>query len=124
MTDKGVYKPDCPLHLEVCYPSCYWWKVDGCSFNETAELYPLKVTVIDVEELGKNCWAPCRFIQEDGRCSRVWTCNYPEKENCRAVTAEIKYLLEERERANRVIKNLDKQVHELMKMLKKSPNAN
>jgi len=30
---KGVNKPDCPLKLEVCYRSCYWWKDGDCTFS-------------------------------------------------------------------------------------------
>lgn len=124
MSDKGISKPDCPLKLNVCYPSCYWWDEKGCTFNKTAELYPLKVAVIDTEELGNNCWLPCRFIQEDGRCCRVWTCTYPEKKHCKAVIAEIKNLLVEKERISRLSKNLDNQIRVLIKLLKKSANEN
>jgi len=32
--DKGVSVNDCPIKLEVCYPSCYWWdrKNKRCAF--------------------------------------------------------------------------------------------
>lgn len=36
MNSKGVRKPDCPLHLEVCYPSCHWWRRTSCGFREEA----------------------------------------------------------------------------------------
>jgi len=31
-TIKGVSAPNCPLGLEVCYPSCYWWMDGECTF--------------------------------------------------------------------------------------------
>ena len=29
---KGVSAPNCPLGLEVCYGSCYWWMDGKCTF--------------------------------------------------------------------------------------------
>ena len=34
MNDTGKRRDDCPLKLEVCYPSCFWWR-EGyqCAFE-------------------------------------------------------------------------------------------
>lgn len=50
----------------------------------------MKSAVVSSKELGTNCWSPHRFC--GGRCSRVMTCNYPEKHTCEAVKDEISYL--------------------------------
>lgn len=75
--------------------------------------------VVTSAELGTNCWAPCRFIQKDGRCPRVWTCSYPEKQSCEAVNAEIESIKEQKKRLEQVDANLDKRIEELNAMLKK-----
>jgi len=31
--DKGHAVEDCPLYLEVCYPSCYFWR-GRCAYND------------------------------------------------------------------------------------------
>ena len=72
-----------------------------------------------VEELGTNCWHPCRFIQDDGRCFRVWTCSYPEKQTCQAIHAEIVHIKDEQRRLIQVSFNLDERVEQLSAMLKK-----
>ena len=51
---------------------------------------------VTIEELGVNCWLPRRFIEGE-RCCRVMDCTYPEKKTCRAVDAEIDWLLKEQE---------------------------
>ena len=28
--DKAIRVPNCPINLEVCYPSCYWRRGDRC----------------------------------------------------------------------------------------------
>ncbi len=33
-TIKGVSAPNCPLKLEVCFPSCYWWHNGNCALAE------------------------------------------------------------------------------------------
>ena len=36
---KGVSVNNCPIKLEVCYPSCYWWdrKNKGCTYFDGDE---------------------------------------------------------------------------------------
>ena len=37
MTDKGTTVKNCPIHLEVCYRSCFYWGWNGeqrCHFPE------------------------------------------------------------------------------------------
>ena len=75
--------------------------------------------IVTISELGTNCWHPCRFIQEDGRCSRVWTCSYPEKKTCQAVHAEIAQIKVEQKRLLQVSSNLDERVEQLAEMLQK-----
>ena len=29
---RGVSVHDCPLKLEVCFPSCHWWKEEKCTY--------------------------------------------------------------------------------------------
>lgn len=72
-----------------------------------------------LSELGTNCWHPCRFIQEDGRCARVWTCTYPEKKKCEAIYAEIAFIKQEQKRLMQVSANLDERIEQLAEMLKK-----
>jgi hypothetical protein len=47
-------------------------------------------TVVKSSDLGSNCWLPCRFTGNN-RCEHVFTCKYPEKNKCKAVTVEIEY---------------------------------
>lgn len=75
--------------------------------------------VVTASELGTSCWQPCRFIQKDGRCPRVWTCSYPEKKTCQAVHAEIAHIKGEQKRLIQVCSNLDERVEELAGMLQK-----
>lgn len=51
----------------------------------------IKYIVVEQSELGANCWLPARFI-EGQRCPRVTGCRYPEKRDCKAVSAEVDYL--------------------------------
>jgi len=76
-------------------------------------------TVVTSAELGTNCWHPCRFIQQDGRCCRIWTCSYLEKKTCQAIHAEIAHTKVEQRRLIQVISTLDKRVKELFGMLQK-----
>ena len=55
----------------------------------------VKYAVVNLKDVGKNCWLPERFV-EGGRCSRVHLCNYPEKKTCKAVDAELAYLHQKR----------------------------
>jgi len=75
--------------------------------------------VVEASELGTNCWHPCRFIQEDGRCCRIWTCSYPEKKTCQAIHAEIAHTKVEQRRLIQVISTLDERVKKLFGRLKK-----
>jgi hypothetical protein len=50
----------------------------------------IQMAVISSAQLGTNCWSPRRFV--GGRCSHVLYCHYPEKESCKAVASEIKYI--------------------------------
>ena len=72
---------------------------------------------VPVSELGTNCWHPCRFIQEDGRCDRIWPCSYPEKKHCEAVYAEIRQIMQEQGRLILVYRNLFQRIKELAEML-------
>jgi hypothetical protein len=64
--------------------------------------------------VGTNCWLPHRFC--GGRCSRVMACDYPEKKDCKAVNAEIRYL---KDRANEVAKSYEVRIEELKKSAQK-----
>jgi len=74
---------------------------------------------VTVAELGTNCWHPCRFIQDDGRCCRIWTCSYPEKKTCQAIHAEIAHIKGEQKRLIVVHTNLGLCIKELSQMLEK-----
>jgi len=58
----------------------------------------MKAKIINVKELGINCWEPVRFCN-GGRCERVHLCNYPEKKNCKAVVSEIVHLAKVRQQS-------------------------
>ena len=60
-----------------------------------------RTAIVTIKELGTNCWLSERFI-EGSRCCRVMDCNYPEKRTCKAVDAEIAWLLKEQEVQYRV----------------------
>jgi len=32
-SDKAIKVPNCPIKLEVCFPSCFWRKGDRCVFR-------------------------------------------------------------------------------------------
>jgi len=49
----------------------------------------LKFKVVNSSDLG-NCWSPSRFC--GGRCAHVVECKLPERNTCKAVDAEKKYL--------------------------------
>ena len=34
---KGQRVENCPLKLEVCFPSCYWWTEKGCRYPSLAD---------------------------------------------------------------------------------------
>lgn len=50
----------------------------------------MNYTIVKSSQLGINCWSARRFC--GGRCQMVMYCDYPEKEDCKAVQAEIDYL--------------------------------
>ena len=75
--------------------------------------------IVSIEELGTNCWLPKRFIRDNGRCDRVFTCKYPEKETCQAVHAEIAHLKQEQVRLMNQSIQIDHTVEKLAEMLKK-----
>lgn len=52
----------------------------------------VKVAIVKSSKLGTNCWSAARFC--GGRCTHVLTCKYPERDTCKAVAAERKYLKE------------------------------
>ena len=79
----------------------------------------MKTATVSSRELGTNCWHPCRFIKDNGRCDRVWTCSYPEKKTCQAVNAEIQHDMEEQTRLIRLYHNIDQRILELQNMLEK-----
>jgi len=72
---------------------------------------------VSSKELGTNCWLPCRFVKEDGRCDRIHTCSYPEKKRCEAVKAEIGALLQQQRRLTQNIVNIGQTIRKLEKML-------
>jgi hypothetical protein len=72
---------------------------------------------VTLEELGTNCWHPCRFIKNDGRCARVYTCSYPEKKKCEAVHAEILYLEQQQLRLLGSVMTIGHTIEGLRKML-------
>jgi hypothetical protein len=45
---------------------------------------------VSSSQVGNNCWSPKRWL--GGRCPHVFYCHYPEKESCKAVASEIKYI--------------------------------
>jgi len=73
--------------------------------------------IVSSKELGTNCWLAGCFIEGDGRCCRVFLCNYPEKKTCQAVHAEITYLRNEQERLDTVKSNIGNRIVELSEML-------
>ena len=77
------------------------------------------MAVVSSEELGTNCWLPRRFVTEGSRCERVFTCTYPEKHRCQAVTAEIRHLRQEQLRLVKVYINVSKTMRMLRNMLQK-----
>lgn len=77
------------------------------------------MAIVNFSELGTNCWHPCRFIRDDGRCDRVYTCNYPEKKKCQAVHAEIRRLKEHQANLATIYENVDNTIEALEKMVKK-----
>ena len=74
---------------------------------------------VSVKELGTNCWHPCRFIKDDGRCDRLYVCKYPERKTCQAVHAEIAHLKQEQVRLINTSIRIDHTIEMLAEMLKK-----
>lgn len=74
--------------------------------------------IVNSKELGTNCWKACRFIKDDGRCDRVWSCSYPEKERCQAIEAEITYLRGEQNRLHATFTNIHNRINELRALQK------
>jgi len=60
------------------------------------EQFGSQTAIVTLKELGINCWAARRFVEGGSRCDRFMLCNYPERETCRAIDAEIAYLQEQR----------------------------
>lgn len=56
-----------------------------------------KFAIVKTSQLGLNCWKPARLI-EGVRCERVMECKYPEKATCKAVEAEMLFLLNDTSR--------------------------
>ena len=55
--NKGYTVKDCPIKLEVCFPSCKYWFRGECHHNELMR-----------NNKGTWCWVlPSRFCQE-GEC--------------------------------------------------------
>ena len=78
-----------------------------------------RTAVVTLKELGTNCWHPCRFIKDDGRCDRLYVCKYPERKTCQAVHAEIAHLKKEQVRLINQSVQIDRTVEMLAEMLKK-----
>ena len=75
--------------------------------------------IVNSKELGTNCWSPCRFIRDDGRCERVFTCSYPEKATCQAIDAEVCYLVGKQAQLLVSYANIDRTIRDLQKMVEK-----
>lgn len=73
--------------------------------------------VVSLKELGTNCWLPCRFIKDNGRCDRIFTCSYPEKKRCEAVRAEIAALLQQQRRLTNNIITIGQTIRTLENMM-------
>jgi len=78
-----------------------------------------KVAIVSSKELGTNCWAPRRFVEEGHRCERLYRCKYPERKNCQAVHAEIAYLKERQRQLIKQSGDINAEVEEVIKMLGK-----
>ena len=78
-----------------------------------------RTAVVSLKELGTNCWHPCRFIKDNGRCERLYVCKYPERKTCQAVHAEIAHLKQEQVRLINQSIQIDHTVKTLAEMLKK-----
>ena len=55
--------------------------------------------IVSIRELGFLCWLACRFIP-GSRCLRVMSCTYPVKKHCRAVDAEVAYLVTQKRQSD------------------------
>ena len=75
--------------------------------------------VVSSKELGTNCWHPCRFIKDDGRCQRLCVCKYLERKTCQAVHAEIAHLKKEQVHLMNQSIQIDHTVEKLAEMLKR-----
>lgn len=78
-----------------------------------------RTAIVTLKELGTNCWHPCRFIKDDGRCDRVYVCKYPERKMCQAVHAEIAHLKNEQVRLMNQSIQIDRTIEMLAEMLEK-----
>lgn len=78
-----------------------------------------RCAVVMSSELGVNCWHPHRFVKEGSRCDRIWSCNYPEKNRCEAIHAEIKAMREQQQRYLKLSSTLDMRIEELAGMTQK-----
>jgi len=54
---KGITVTDCPIHLEVCYPSCYWFSEGRCIAPQyhKGEFCPYRLGVFCQEEYCSDC---------------------------------------------------------------------
>ncbi len=78
-----------------------------------------KTAIVNSKELGTNCWSSFRFCY-GMRCPRVFTCDYPEKKNCRAVEIQLAYLREHsRQLIDEIKKNAKASIQQLGNGLKK-----
>ena len=78
-----------------------------------------RTAIVSSKELGINCWAPKRFVEEGSRCERLYLCDYPEKKNCQAIHAEITYLKNRQRELMKQSGDIDTEIEEVIKMLKK-----
>ncbi|KKL72331.1 hypothetical protein LCGC14_2086000 [marine sediment metagenome] len=88
-----------------------WWTLIHQASPGTA--------LVDSKEFGSNCWHPCRFIKDDGRCHRLYVCIYPERKNCQAVHAEITHLKKTQVRLMNTSIQIDHTIETLAEMLQK-----
>lgn len=59
-SDKGVQVANCPIKLDVCFPSCFWQKGGKCTLYSTAgrQIDPVKetrISSIHVNNKGASC---------------------------------------------------------------------
>jgi len=57
---KKATKPACPLGLEVCYQSCYWWKDGKCTFSRDKIKAMGAVEIARTEHRCASCGNPIK----------------------------------------------------------------